>query len=331
MKVWRYSALDSVMLLLSIAHLGLLLLLSIYWTDFSTLLRATAFAALTLMLFYNIVVITHFFTHTPWFESGALNAAASVLNSINIAQSVQAYQFMHVRNHHRYNNDRKGPDGRTSDTSSTFLEGKGGEHAGLFRYAVGGALSKLVDTGEILLQARRLWVVTDDDLVSWASSDARRGRQELRQIQLDRMAQSLALLLFLAISWRWTMLCYLPALFTALVLVNVQNYFEHFGARPEDRYANSVSYYGCLYNLLTFNDGYHQEHHLRPRAHWSKLPMVRRALRDQLGGVERVVSPVPAVLGFLHRNRPLLHRQQMALAAPSKLPAERGKGNADVA
>jgi fatty acid desaturase len=124
------------------------------------------------------------------------------------------------------------------------------------------------------------------------------------------MAQFMAIGLFLAISWKWFLLCYLPAFFVSLALVNVQNYYEHYGALPESTYANSVSYYGRVYNLLTFNDGYHQEHHLRPLTHWTQMPKVRDACGFKLNEVERIVSPVPALLGAFHRNRKQLHRQR---------------------
>jgi fatty acid desaturase len=262
------------------------------------------------MMTYNIIVVTHLFTHTPWFQSQFLNALASMLNSINIGQSVQAYRFTHVRNHHRYNNDQQGTDGNTNDLSSTYREGFGGEHATLGRYAFLGAASTLVNVGRSLMSVTRLWRVgeRERELLELATKDPKKQHQELRQIQLDRIAQFLGVSLFLIISWKWTLLCYLPAFYIVLALVNIQNYYEHYGATPESRYADSVSYYGRVYNLLTFNDGYHQEHHLRPQAHWTMMPIVQREHSEKLEHTQRVISPVPAILGFLHRNRPKLHR-----------------------
>ncbi|HEX5885319.1 MAG TPA: fatty acid desaturase, partial [Pyrinomonadaceae bacterium] len=164
----------------------------------------------------------------------------------------------------------------------------------------------------------RFWRVGahEEELMSLCAKSSDRRRWELQQVQLDRLAQFLAVGLFLAVSWQWFLLCYLPAFYIALVLVNVQNYYEHYGAEPENRYANSVSYYGSLYNLLTFNDGYHQEHHLRPLAHWTQMPRVTLEYSDKLNQENRIVSPVPAILGVLHRNRKLLHRHRAVVAPP---------------
>jgi fatty acid desaturase len=160
------------------------------------------------------------------------------------------------------------------------------------------------------LAAFRLWRFTAREavLLSLASRDGGRRARELRQIRVDRAAHTLSLAGFAALSWQWTLLVYLPAFFVALALVNVQNYYRHFGANPDERAADSVSHYGRIYNLLTFNDGYHQEHHLAPGAHWSTMPQVRERHRARLEAQPRIVSPVPAMLGFLDRGRPLLHR-----------------------
>jgi len=312
MKIWKYSHWDFMMLVLSIAQFVITLFLAMRWEEWSTLGRVASVMVLTAMTVYNIIVVSHLFTHTHWFNSPRLNGFVSMFNSANIGQSVQAYQLTHVRNHHRYNNDRKGPDGKTKDASSTFRDSPGNEHVGVLRYAVFGAVETLISIGRTLLSVIRLWRVGahETELLALAAKNPARRARELRQIQLDRVAHFMVIGLFLAISWKWFLLCYLPAFFLSLVLVNIQNYYEHYGALPENLYANSVSYYGRLYNLLTFNDGYHQEHHLRPLTHWAQMPKVRQQYNHKLDSVERIVSPVPALLGAFHRNRKQLHRER---------------------
>jgi fatty acid desaturase len=320
MKIWKHTRLDALMLVLSIGQFVVTLLLAATWDGSSSIGWATRFVTLVLMIVYNIIIVSHLFTHTPWFESQLLNTLASMLNSTNIGQSVQAYQLTHVRNHHRFNNDQKGADGKTKDLSSTFQDGIGDDHATLFRYAFVGAASTLLNVGRELLSVTRFGRVGQHELtlLKLASESPGKRVRELRQIRLDRMAHFLVICIFFLISWKWTLLCYLPAFYLALALVNVQNYFEHYGAAPDSRYTDSVSYYGGLYNLLAFNDGYHQEHHLRPQAHWRSMRTVRRNHSDQLNQVQRIVSPVPAILGVFHRNRKQLHRrgETARLASP---------------
>jgi fatty acid desaturase len=309
MRVWKKTPWDGLLLAYTLAQLGVTVWLAATWGGGSVLGWAADVAALSVLTAYNIIVVSHLFTHVPWFTSARLNAVASVLNSVAIGQSAQAYHLTHVRNHHRFNNDAKDADGNTRDTSSTYRDGEDGQHAPLLRYVLLGAKDSLVGRGIELTKAVRLWRVDDQNLLSLASRrEPHRGR-ELRQVRADRAAHCLSLAVFALISWQWTLLCYLPAFFLALALVNVQNYYRHYGADPDDRAADSVSYYGRLYNLLTFNDGYHQEHHLSPGSHWSRLPEVRARHRDRLDTRPRIISPVPAMVGFLHRDRPLLHRR----------------------
>jgi fatty acid desaturase len=319
MKLWKHSRWDAIMLGLSLAQFAITLLFAVTWHGLSLPARVAGFVLLVTMTVYNIIVVSHLFTHTAWFSSPLHNRLVSMLNSINIGQSVQAYELTHVRNHHRYNNDQQGPDGRTKDLSSTFRDGAGGEHVTVFRYSVLGAIETLASISRALVSITRLWRVGahEQELMGLCAKGSVKRGWELRQVQLDRVAQFAGVCLFLAISWRWFLLCYLPAFFISLMLVNVQNYYEHYGAAPENRYANSVSYYGSLYNRLAFNDGYHQEHHLRPLAHWTHMPRVRREYRDRLDQVERIVSPVPAILGAFHR-RELLHRRSSVVTSASQ-------------
>jgi fatty acid desaturase len=78
-----------------------------------------------------------------------------------------------------------------------------------------------------------------------------------------------------------------------------EGYLEHYGAQPGNPFANSVSSYHRMYNWLWFNNGYHAEHHYRPRMHWTKMREFHEQIIDQqkTAGVH-VIKP-PHALGFL--------------------------------
>jgi fatty acid desaturase len=309
-RIWRASAKDAVPAVISAAHFVVLCAMVLTWRVSPVPARVLDVVVLTWLTAFNTVVLSHLFIHRPWFASDRLNAVMSAVNSISIGGSVQAYRFMHVRNHHRYSNDRRGPDGVTLDLSSTYRNGKDGGHEHVLSYVITGVRYYGIDLLREVYAARRLWKVGPGDgtIVSLATSHEPKRTRELRQIQVDRAAHCTTLLLFTLISWQWTVFCCVPALVVTWTLANIQNYYRHYGANPDERSANSVSYYGRLYNLLTFNDGYHQEHHLAPGVHWSSLPAVRDRQRNELAAHDRIISPVPAMLGFLHRNRDLLHQ-----------------------
>lgn len=104
------------------------------------------------------------------------------------------------------------------------------------------------------------------------------------------------------LSWEYVLLLYLPTFYFGWFLGHMENYYEHYGATPENKRANSVSYYGRLYNLLFCNEGYHQEHHFRPHIHWTQRPDINTHLADQLASPERRVSKFPPLLGFLDKR-----------------------------
>jgi fatty acid desaturase len=310
MRIWRTSPKDSILATISALHLLALVVMAVTWTSSPAPVQAFDGFALVVLIAYNTVIISHQFIHVPWFVDERLNTAVSMVNSINIGHSVQAYRFSHVRNHHRYSNDRLGADGSTRDLASTYRKGKDGEHEPALSYVITGTRWAVIDVMIEIVSVKRFWRVGphEKDLLALATGHEPKRSRELRQIQLDRAAHTVSLVLLLLISWQWSVFCYLPAFLVAMVLASTQNYYRHFGANPDERAADSVSYYGRLYNLMTFNDGYHQEHHLAPGAHWSSLPAVHERHRASLQAQPRVVSPVPAMLGFLHRNRPQLHR-----------------------
>ncbi|MDC9595309.1 fatty acid desaturase family protein [Xenorhabdus anantnagensis] len=309
MKIWKSSKKDAILFLLSILNVIINITLAFNWNELSIYSWIVNVTIVSLITTYNIIVISHFFTHNPWFVSSIMNNFVSMLNSINIGQSIQAYHLTHVRNHHKYHNDNGDP---IKDLSSTFLNGKENEHNTLWRYAIIGGIGTLLNIIPHILWSLFSWghklSKYDSHFKNLISKDKLNNRKEINQLRLDRLAIFIGLLFLFSVSWKWALLCYLPSILFSFILVNIQNYYEHYGANPENKFSNSVSYYGILYNLLTFNDGYHQEHHISGGTHWSQLPKLRERYYDKFKEQDRIISPVPAILGFLHIKRKLLHK-----------------------
>ena len=91
-----------------------------------------------------------------------------------------------------------------------------------------------------------------------------------------------------------------------------------------------VSSYDKLYNWLCFFNGFHAEHHFRPKVHWTRM----QALRDQIveqqraAGV-RVIKP-PDALAFVDTDLPSLkERSRQKSHARWNLKTARLRGEAN--
>jgi hypothetical protein len=64
---------------------------------------------------------------------------------------------------------------------------------------------------------------------------------------------------------------------------------------------------GVSHNLLWFNNGYHAEHHFRPKLHWTRMKQFHeQIIEEQKREGVRVIKP-PHALGFLDPNLPPRH------------------------
>lgn len=81
--------------------------------------------------------------------------------------------------------------------------------------------------------------------------------------------------------WNYLVVFLLPAFFM-LLYVYWLTYEHHSGLYSDNPYAASRNRVGRLYNLRTFNLGYHTAHHLKPYIHWSLLPAYHELIKDRI-------------------------------------------------
>jgi fatty acid desaturase len=112
----------------------------------------------------------------------------------------------------------------------------------------------------------------------------------------------------------WRYICFvLPFYYFGHCLSYLNGYYRHYGRNPDEPIAWGVSSYDKLYNWIWFYNGYHAEHHFRPKVHWTQMRAFREQIVDQqhAAGV-RVIKP-PHALGFLD---PGLPRRKQSGARP---------------
>ena len=77
----------------------------------------------------------------------------------------------------------------------------------------------------------------------------------------------------------WHYICFLlPFWYFGHCLSYLNGYYRHYGGNPDEPIAWGVSTYGKIYNWTWFYNGYHAEHHFRPKVHWTRM----QALHDQI-------------------------------------------------
>src|SRR5262249_50550743 len=151
------------------------------------------------------------------------------------------------------------PDGKTRDWSSIYRYGKGDQPEAFWRYCLFSFWR--VEVGPVLRVALR------------------HGTANALQVAVETLALAAFWATMAAVDLQYFLVFYLPAFFFGWVLSYAEGYLEHHGAQPGNVYANSVSSYNRFYNLLWFNNGYHQEHHWDPKCHWTSL----HALHERIG------------------------------------------------
>lgn len=286
-RVFAYSRWDIVPVSFGVLHAAYLVLM------FFCFSRVPWWAMIAMGLLYSVSIswningIAHNFIHNPYFRSASLNRLFSLLESLTIGFSQTFYDSVHMR-HHMGNSDRQDEHGKTKDWLSIYRYGRDGEAENVWGYT-------------FLSFFRDDVAETYQEIAKVSAADARWGKFEVAAFVTVYLA-------VLLLNWKFVLFM-VPFYYFGNSLSSLNGFYRHYGGNPDLPIAWGVSSYNKLYNLIWFNNGYHAEHHFRPRLHWTKMEEFRRQIADEQrkAGVRVITMPHP--LGFLDPGLKDLKRQ----------------------
>jgi fatty acid desaturase len=250
----------------------------------------------SLMINANINGVGHNFIHNPFFRSKLLNRIFSVCQSIACCFSQTYYNAVHMQ-HHKGNADRPNENGETIDWISIYKHGHDGEAENPWSYVFLSFFRD--DIGAIRRELRKR-----------SDYDARWGNIELGAFVLTLAIMGL-------LNWHY-LVFFLPFYYLGHCFSYLNGYFRHYGGNPDKPIAWGVSSYGRLYNWIFFYNGYHAEHHFRPKVHWTKMETFQKRIAElQKEEGVRVIEHAH-MLGFLDRNLPRRHGRNLEAAAAKR-------------
>jgi fatty acid desaturase len=197
--------------------------------------------------------------------------------------------------HHKGNADRPDETGETIDWISIYKHGHGGEAEHPLTYTFLSFFRE--DPKTVLKELKR--------------KDAREAFWGI--FELASFVTTFVILGIL----NWHYICFLlPFWYFGHCLSYLNGYYRHYGGNPDEPIAWGVSTYCKFYNWTWFYNGYHAEHHFRPKVHWTRM----QALRDQVIEQQRAagvrVIKVPHALGFLEGDLEARDRAQELQSKP---------------
>lgn len=278
--LFEYSSWDLVPVLMELAHLAGVAAL------FFAFPRLSWPAFLGLALLYSLSIdwsinsASHNFIHNPFFSATPLNRAFAFVFCLANGFTQTLYHHVHLW-HHVGNMDRPGADGRTIDPLSIYRYGTNGEPESPWGYTFKSYFR-------------------DDIADSYRRVKARRPRDAF-WIRAELSVVIGVYLACLVYDWR-AFVCLAPFYYFGHSLSSLNGYYEHWRGDPDTPIAWGVSTYGWIYNVTWLFNGYHAEHHFRPKVHWTRMRSLRAKIRaDQETAGVRVIR-WPHVLGFLDRG-----------------------------
>jgi fatty acid desaturase len=282
-KIFAHTRWDVVPALASLFHLAYFFALFFLYPRTPLWVMLILGFIYALMINANVNGIGHNFIHNPFFRAPLLNRFFGIGQSIACCFSQTYYNAVHMQ-HHKGNADRPDDNGETIDWISIYKHGHDGEAENPWSY--------------VFLSFFR------DDVGAIRRELRKRSNGDLLWGNLELAAFATTLLVMFLFNWRYMLFYFLPFFYLGHCFSYLNGYYRHYGANPDKPMAWGVSSYGKIYNWLFFYNGYHAEHHFRPKVHWTKMEGFHRQIADlqKQEGV-RVINHAH-MLGFLDPNLP---------------------------
>jgi fatty acid desaturase len=288
LKILMYSKWDAVPVVCGALHFAFVVTFFLVFPHAPLWLLICMGLIYSMSVSWNINGISHNQIHNPYFTSRILNRLFNIMESVTLGISQTFYKHVHHR-HHMGNSDRPDENGECHDWISIYRHGHDGEPENPWSYIF---LSYLREDPKAIYKEINRKNQVD-------------GRWGIVEIAILGATIAIGLIL----DWKFW-LFFLPFYYLGHCCTYLNGYFLHYGGNPDKPIAWGVSSYHKLYNWLFFNNGYHAEHHFRPKLHWTKMGQLHEEIADlqRQEGV-RVIAP-PHALGFLDPDLPWCKRDE---------------------
>ena len=300
-KLFAHTRWDTIPLLAGFFHLAYFAAMFFLYPHTPLWIMLILGFVYALMVNANINGVSHNFIHNPFFRSDFLNRMFGIVESVACCFSQTYYDVVHMQ-HHTGNADRPDETGETIDWISIYKHGHDGEAENPWGYVF---LSFFRDNPAAIRKELR-----------------KRGGKEVMWGNIELAAFATVLFVMFLFNWRYIIFFFLPFFYLGHCFSYLNGYFRHYGGNPDKPIAWGVSSYGKIYNWLFFYNGYHAEHHFRPKVHWTKMETFHQQIAEmQKAEGVRVISRAH-MLGFLDPNLPPHGGKQGGSAAPRAMPEQ---------
>lgn len=206
-------------------------------------------------LVFLLFAIKHNHLHHKIFKEKWQNRCFEYLMDAFSGTTFSSIQIVHLANHHREGNGRR-------DWGHT----KPFEHLNPFL----GLLKYILVTPYRYIQGKRQYL-------RLRGSKARRTRILRESIAL----YGAYILMLVYHPWNTLVFILLPNVLAQFLLIGF-NYLQHSGCDPQSSYDHARNFMGKWLNALTFNNGYHTAHHLKPHLHWSAYSAYHASIESRI-------------------------------------------------